>query len=243
MYTHTQYFSVNKHGRDFAVGDIHGCFTRLENALDTVDFNPKTDRLFCVGDLIDRGPESVLALEWLEKPWFHAIQGNHESMVIWAIRGKPNYFADHAAHGGKWLYDLSEKEQLQLQKAFEQLPIIIEVETREGPVGLAHADFPYDDWLQMEHRNIDSREAMFCQWSRERLSRHYTEPIRNIRAAIHGHTPVPTMCVLGNTYFIDTGGWLPDNGYFTLLELGTLKAYTGPSNLKEYNPSHSALWF
>ncbi|WP_183132684.1 metallophosphoesterase, partial [Pseudomonas amygdali] len=50
-------FAENTVGRDFAVGDIHGHFTRLQVALDVAGFNPAVDRLFSVGDLVDRGPE------------------------------------------------------------------------------------------------------------------------------------------------------------------------------------------
>lgn len=53
-----QRFAVNQSGRDFAVGDIHGCFSKLEAALRRVGFIPEKDRLFSVGDLVDRGPES-----------------------------------------------------------------------------------------------------------------------------------------------------------------------------------------
>ena len=69
-------------GRDLIVGDVHGCFTKLRASLDAVGFNLERDRLFSVGDLVDRGPESDRALEWLAQPWFHAISGNHEDMAI-----------------------------------------------------------------------------------------------------------------------------------------------------------------
>ena len=36
----------NKHGRDFAVGDIHGYFSRLQESLDAMGFDPSGDRLF-----------------------------------------------------------------------------------------------------------------------------------------------------------------------------------------------------
>ena len=38
-----------------------------------------------------------------------------------------------------------------------------------------------------------------------------------------GHTPVSVPARLGNVYYIDTGGWYPDEGgYFTLMDLGSL---------------------
>ena len=60
-----QHFARNTHGRDFVVGDIHGCFDLLQQALDEAAFNPDRDRLFSVGDLIDRGPQSPQVLLWL----------------------------------------------------------------------------------------------------------------------------------------------------------------------------------
>jgi serine/threonine protein phosphatase 1 len=63
-----QRFARNTQGRDFAVGDIHGCFSKLDAALCQVRFSPVHDRLFAVGDLVDRGPESAQVLEWLDQP-------------------------------------------------------------------------------------------------------------------------------------------------------------------------------
>lgn len=51
-------FPLNTLGRDFAVGDIHGMYSLLEQKLAAVNFNPQKDRLFSVGDLVNRGPES-----------------------------------------------------------------------------------------------------------------------------------------------------------------------------------------
>lgn len=61
-------FDRNPLGRDLIVGDVHGCFTKLKASLDAVGFNLERDRLFSVGDLVDRGPESDRALEWLAQP-------------------------------------------------------------------------------------------------------------------------------------------------------------------------------
>ncbi len=74
-------FERNCQGRDLAVGDIHGCFGALMTALNAIGFSPATDRLFGVGDLVDRGPSSHLVIDWLDKPWFFSTLGNHESMA------------------------------------------------------------------------------------------------------------------------------------------------------------------
>ena len=60
-------------GRDWVVGDVHGCFCTMRQALRAIDFEHGRDRLFSVCDLIDRGPNSIEAREWLEGGRFKAV--------------------------------------------------------------------------------------------------------------------------------------------------------------------------
>ena len=48
----------------YAIGDIQGCFEALNLLLEKIRFNPAQDRLWLVGDLINRGPDSVEVLQW-----------------------------------------------------------------------------------------------------------------------------------------------------------------------------------
>lgn len=84
---------TNLKGRDFVVGDLHGCFELLDRLLEAVRFDSACDRLFSVGDLVDRGPDSLRCMSFLEAPWFHAVKGNHESMLL-------EYFESYLAGGG-----------------------------------------------------------------------------------------------------------------------------------------------
>jgi serine/threonine protein phosphatase 1 len=73
---------ANRQGKDYVVGDLHGCYDLLERLLIAVDFDKTHDRLFSVGDMIDRGPDSLRCLQLLAEPWFFAVQGNHELMML-----------------------------------------------------------------------------------------------------------------------------------------------------------------
>jgi len=120
-----KHFDLNTLGRDFAVGDIHGCYSELQSALNAVNFNEQTDRLFSVGDLVDRGYESELCLEWLAKPWFHAIRGNHEEMFLHFYQ--KNMSAEHMVDvGGEWAVSLSDDELNIYADAFERLPVALD---------------------------------------------------------------------------------------------------------------------
>ena len=85
------------------VGDLHGCYTNLMNRLDAVGFDPAQDLLVSVGDLIDRGTENVECLELLTMPWFRAVRGNHEQMMVDGLseHGNVNHWL---ANGGGWLF-------------------------------------------------------------------------------------------------------------------------------------------
>ncbi|MFB4392151.1 MULTISPECIES: metallophosphoesterase [unclassified Pseudomonas] len=216
--------AANDRGRDLAVGDIHGHFQRLQQRLDEVGFDPAVDRLFSVGDLVDRGPGSEQALAWLAKPWFHAVQGNHEALAVNLVRGGRLDLQMYRAAGGGWFIDLPRAEQERFVEAFVQMPLALEVQTVAGRVGLLHADSPFDDWSVLRSNLLagdDPQVREVCQWSRRRLREDDDRQVAGLRALLVGHTPLLKAKVLGNVWHLDTGGW--GSGYFTLLELAELR--------------------
>lgn len=65
---HVKTYNRNLAGRDFVVGDIHGCYDQLTNLLKEIKFNFAKDRMFAVGDLVDRGSKSKEVLDLLYEP-------------------------------------------------------------------------------------------------------------------------------------------------------------------------------
>lgn len=217
-----KHFERNKVGRDFAVGDIHGHFTKLQAALDAVGFDQSVDRLFSVGDLVDRGPECRDALDWLAKPWFNPVRGNHDDYVC---RFDTCDVDNWVYNGGAWFAGLAWDEQREFAAQFRDIPLAIEVETRGGLVGLVHADVPGDSWLGLPGYFENRNGRNYVMWSRNRFEHSDPAGVRDVRAVIVGHTPVKRPVQLGNVYHIDTAGWMPDRGgYFTLINLETLES-------------------
>jgi len=73
----------------YAIGDIQGCYTSLTHLLELIGFNPSRDRLWLVGDLINRGPDSLAVLRWA-KQHEHALSvvlGNHDLHTIAMAEG------------------------------------------------------------------------------------------------------------------------------------------------------------
>lgn len=226
---------ANMSGRDFAVGDIHGSFDSLQRALEHISFDDSIDRLFSVGDLVNRGSQSHEVLTWLDYPWFHAICGNHELMTIRRAQGVPTIAPGVSDYPQPWFDSLSLDEQLKIATRLAALPLIMEIATATGPVGLVHADCPYDDWQEIRDATWSERDdhdatVDTCLWSIERYERRYTGIVHNIRAVIHGHVTIPVADKLGNVYYIDTGGWLTQGGQFSFVDLNTLEIVLGPGS-------------
>lgn len=220
-------FTINTLGRDFAVGDIHGCFTRLQSTLDEIGFDPDVDRLFAAGDLVDRGPESEQSLAWLDKPWFHSVRGNHDQMAIDHVAGKEDA-AWYFDNGGAWMIAKIRSEAQPFADAFAQLPIAIEIETSEGMVGIVHADCPTADWSTLrqvltDHANDLRTKAVIeaCMWDRSRFNDARTDRVAGIDLVIVGHSGVDQPCMLGNTLYIDTGAVFA-GGHFSIVQFSKL---------------------
>jgi bis(5'-nucleosyl)-tetraphosphatase (symmetrical) len=73
----------------YAIGDIQGCFESLTRLLDKVTFNPSSDQLWLVGDLVNRGPDSLATLRFIKSLGARAcpVLGNHDLFLLAAAEG------------------------------------------------------------------------------------------------------------------------------------------------------------
>ena len=154
-------------GRDLVVGDVHGHFPTLERALEALDFDASRDRLFSVGDLIDRGPESERAVEWLESGRITAaVRGNHEQMMADVLAVGNALVLRKSGPGGLWLGNGArwwyhhpevdrEREWRGPPRAFaladrwaralKRLPYMMTIESALGRVGIVHGS-GFSNW-------------------------------------------------------------------------------------------------
>lgn len=215
--------SENKRGRDFVVGDVHGCASILEHALNQVNFDETRDRLLSVGDLIDRGPDSFALLTWLEKPWFHACLGNHEEVLLrFTACGDEELGSQWSSFGGSWFFRLAPKQRIELaQRISQNMSYAIECRLQDQLFAVMHADFPPNvDWPAFK-QGIDSEVEWqrSCLWDRSRGKGLRQDSMQGVDRLFIGHHIVDEPRLIGNVQMIDTGAYKSDSGKLTLAQL------------------------
>jgi serine/threonine protein phosphatase 1 len=221
MINNVEYYDWNQYGRQFIIGDMHGCYDEFLFLLQYVGFDKSKDIMYSVGDLVDRGPHSLKCLELVFEPWFRAVLANHEDMMFRGlIDDNENMFDSWIYNGGQWLYnhDVQSVKQIAIE-ARKKLPYIISIgKNSEKRINIVHAelyknkyldfatDFDIDNW-NFDEYNIDT-----MIWGRSiaenRIllrSGKYVDLKPNLSTTYVGHTPCDSHWEILNHRFIDTG--------------------------------------
>jgi bis(5'-nucleosyl)-tetraphosphatase (symmetrical) len=72
----------------FVIGDIQGCYQEFRALLERAGFDARTDALWLVGDLINRGPDNIAVMDYvMSLPTVHTVLGNHDLHFLAAASG------------------------------------------------------------------------------------------------------------------------------------------------------------
>ena len=116
----------------YAIGDVQGCFKSLTQLTKTIQFDPKQDRLWFVGDLVNRGPDSLNVLRYIRGlgPAAVTVLGNHDVFLLAVAAGlaslRPSDTLTHV---------LEAPDRDDLMSWLRQQPLVY----REGSFLLVHA--------------------------------------------------------------------------------------------------------
>jgi serine/threonine protein phosphatase 1 len=198
----------NKLGRDFIIGDLHGCYDLLMEKMDLVSFNKDKDRLFSVGDVFDRGRKSFLCLSLFNEDWFYPVIGNHEELMRDSLSHPDDAVQDAniqcwLSNGGGWALSHDKKEIMPyVENIKNNVPYVITIgEGLENSIGICHAQPPTTDW-----KDVDKEENWpIMTWGRSRIKNKFANITSGVSVTYHGHSVTKSIIRLGNSVFIDTG--------------------------------------
>ena len=122
----------------YAIGDIQGCFETLSRLLKKIEFDAQRDRLWLVGDLVNRGSESLEVLRWARALGDRGtvVLGNHDFHLMALAEGI------RVAKSRDTLDDvLGAPDRDELLDWLRCRPLVV----REGSTVLVHAGL-HPDW-------------------------------------------------------------------------------------------------
>ncbi|MBR9883770.1 MAG: protein phosphatase [Oceanospirillales bacterium] len=209
---------MNVEGQDWFVGDLHGEYALLMQNLARVGFDTARDRLFAVGDLIDRGPDSRRCLELLQEDWFYSTLGNHEQALLMGLNDE-SVRARHRSIGGGWLQTLPRSDMEALAALIEaKMSLAITVETPHGQVGVIHAEAP-GDWSVLNSPLEDWNNPLWSVNAYNRALSRRARAVSNIDIVVAGHVGALYVEIGENQMWLDT---LMQSGKLSLLSADQL---------------------
>lgn len=216
------YDDTVNYGNIIAVGDIHARYDLLELLLEKIRGTESI--VIFLGDMVDRGGQDIQVLskikELEENPGLEglgnvfALMGNHESMLVDAVRGHPSDFFAWTRNGGNF-------EQFGEFEPYldwlEQLPIYMTVgDTMYIHAGVFPGKDPYDTINQGHTESLLWMRSPFLEFGPQ-----FEEWAPHLNRVIFGHTPQGK-----EPYEITNGVCIDTGACFT----GVLTAYNASRN-------------
>jgi len=189
--------------RIFAIGDIHGCNDVFQQMLFAEIKIDKQDEVYCIGDYIDRGPDSKDVIDTIitlkEQGYqIHTLRGNHEQMMMDAELSMDNFERWYSNGGTTTLQSFNTDRYSAMPVKYREFFENTQYYINTNDYIFVHAG------LNFENADIfEDKDAML--WIRD------FSPQQNRlgnRLLIHGHTPKSLHYILkqkGNYINIDAG--------------------------------------
>ena len=111
----------------YVLSDIHGQSRAFFEMLEKIRFSSE-DKLFIIGDVVDRGPDGIQLLEYIrEQPNMELLMGNHEDMFLRTMDDEESWYETWLFNGGgvtlASLMSFPKEEQEQCIEFVRKLPL------------------------------------------------------------------------------------------------------------------------
>jgi bis(5'-nucleosyl)-tetraphosphatase (symmetrical) len=145
-----------KKDRLIFVGDIHGCVDEFDELIEKLKYDPVHDRMILLGDLIDRGPNSVAVVNRAMKMNLECVMGNHEyKFVKWfRAQGSRNDVYDRKDHYSK--FSDEELKYIMSMPTYVELDDVIAVHAGLKP-GIPISSQTKDDCMYLRYTDSNRR--------------------------------------------------------------------------------------
>lgn len=174
----------------YVLSDIHGYAEAFNDILEQIALS-KDDRLFIVGDVIDRGPDGIALLKRIkDDPRMTLLTGNHEFMMLETFTAESaderrdameNWFRNGGEVTYRSFMSLPLEERKDLLAYVARLPLEIDLTLNGEDYRLVHA-MPGECIRNGENKRD---KTLFCVWSRLDPEEVWLPD----RTVIFGHTP------------------------------------------------------
>lgn len=230
------------------IGDIHGCYDEFEHLTKKLGYDwnsgipvhPQRRKLAFVGDLTDRGPESIRAAEivWklvIQHDLAYYVPGNHCNKLYRYLLGNKV----QTTHGLETTVAefslLNEKEKNSFREKFlvlyDSSPLYHVLD--EGKLVIAHAGIR-EDYIGKNNAKVKTF-VLYGDITGQNnpdgtpVRRDWAKTYQGKATVVYGHTPVKEPRIVNNTYNIDTGAVF--GGLLTALRYPEMELVSVPSSM------------
>ncbi|MBE9097309.1 metallophosphoesterase family protein [Tychonema sp. LEGE 07203] len=212
--------------RRIVIGDVHGHYDGLMLLLEALAPSSK-DRIYFLGDLIDRGPKSAQVLDFVQHSPYQTLLGNHEQLMLEALSGSHvdmRAWQSWLCSGGDATVASYRDTGMMPYKHLDwlrSLPTYIDL----GDIWLVHAG------VHPAMPISEQSSEQLC-WIRKEFHT-ISKPYFPNKLIITGHTITftfegvrPGELVRGQGWLdIDTGAYHPKSGWLTAFDLNYRRVY------------------
>jgi calcineurin-like phosphoesterase family protein len=178
----------------YFIGDVHGCIKTLKELVQQICIIDKNPKLYFVGDLIDRGPDSKAVIDYIidlniSGVESMSVRGNHEEMLInaylhnqritdtdWCLNGASNTIKSFNVNA-----DLNKRVKDLIPEAYFQYIITLPYFIELPDYIIVHAGLNF----RISNPLTDFKTMI---WTREE---QYNKVLAKGKRIIHGHSPIP----------------------------------------------------
>lgn len=170
------------------IADIHGNYEALKTVLDVPH-----DRVMCLGDIVDYGPDPDKCIDLLRKQEIPTIRGNHDNAVAFKVDCQCGYKYKHLSIATRqYAWDILDRDRMEY---LQKLPLLIKEEIDGKRLYLTHAS-PRSMFEYIKPETPDEEIQTMVNEAMEPADAEFL---------IVGHSHIPMNRKLGNLTIINPG--------------------------------------